>query len=156
MSIRQAVPGDRLLLSTLSMDVQRIHAEAHPGVFKMPLNDDYAVSFFGEMLIDPTVTIYIAEDDLNAVGYALCKLVERPDNPFTFPSRILLVDQISVRPEARGKGIGTALLKQTELLRRELKADRIVLDSWDFNIKAHAFFERLGLRRFMYRFWQHL
>jgi ribosomal protein S18 acetylase RimI-like enzyme len=156
MNIRQAVMEDHLLLSTLSMDVQRLHAEAHPSVFKMPPNNDYAASFFQEMLVDPTVTIFIAEDHLNAVGYILCKLVERPDNPFTFPARILLVDQISVAPEARGKGIGAALLKQAELLGRELKADRIVLDSWDFNIKAHAFFERLGFRKFMYRFWRHI
>ena len=156
MSIRQAVPGDHLLLSTLSMDVQRLHAEAHPRVFKMPQSEDYAASFFEEMLADPTVTIFIVEEDANTVGYILCKLVERPDNPFTFPARILLVDQISVSVEARGKGVGTALLKQAKFLARELKAERIVLDSWDFNIQAHAFFERVGFRRFMFRFWRHL
>ena len=156
MNIRQAVIGDHLLLSMLSMDVQHLHVEAHPDVFKRPQSNDYAASFFEEMLVDPTLTIFIAEEDVNAVGYFLCKLVERPDTPFTFPARILLVDQISVGPEARGNGIGTALLKQAELLARKLKADRIVLDSWDFNVKAHAFFERVGFRRFMYRFWRHL
>ena len=156
MRIRQAVPADHLMLSTLSLDVQRIHAEAHPSVFKIPQSDDYAASFFGEMLLDPAVTIFIAEEDAKTVGYIVCKLVERLDTPFTFPARILLLDQISVSPEARGNGIGAALLKQAELLAGKWEVDRIVLDSWDFNVRAHAFFERSGFQKFMYRFWRHL
>jgi ribosomal protein S18 acetylase RimI-like enzyme len=156
MNLRQAVTEDRLLLSTLSMDVQRLHAEKHPGIFKMPQREDYAVSFFEEMLADPAARILIAEEAAKAVGYILCRLVERMDNPFTFPARILLVDQISVAPEARRSGIGTALLEAAVLLARDLKAQRIVLDSWDFNSEAHTFFERLGFRRFNFRFWRHL
>jgi ribosomal protein S18 acetylase RimI-like enzyme len=156
MGIRRAVAGDSLLLSRLSVDVQRLHAENHPHVFKMPVEEGYAISFFADMLADPTVSILIAEEAGNAMGYLLCKLVERPDTPFTFAARILLVDQISVRPEAQGKGIGESLIKQAEHVARELKAERMVLDSWDFNLSAHAFFERRGFRKFMFRFWQHL
>jgi len=111
---------------------------------------------FKELLADPAVHIFIAEDDRKAVGNIVCKLVERLDNPFTFAARILLVDQISVRPEMHGRGIGAALLKQAELLARELKAERIILDSWDFNLGAHAFFERMGFQKFNFRFWKHL
>ena len=108
------------------------------------------------MLADPAVHIFIAEEDGNAVGNIVCKLVERLDNPFTFAAKILHVDQISVRPEMHGRGIGAALLKHAELLARELKAERIVLDSWDFNFGAHAFFERMGFQKFNFRFWKHL
>ena len=156
MNIRPATLLDALLLSRLSADVQRLHAENHPNVFKLPQSEDYAASFFQETLADPTVTIFIAEENGNAAGYIVCKLVERPDNPFTFPARILLVDAISVRPEARGQGVGELLMKQAEMLAGEWKAERIVLDSWDFNLKAHAFFERVGFRKFMFRFWRHL
>ncbi len=104
MNIRQAVPTDNLLLSILSVDVQRLHAENHPDIFKMPQNDDFAVAFFAEMLIDPLTRIFIAEEDGQALGCVLCKLVERAENPFTVAIRYLLVDQISVQPEAQGKG----------------------------------------------------
>jgi len=156
MHIRQAVPGDGLLLSSLSMDVQRLHAENHPRIFKVPPSEDFAVAFFDEMLADPVVHIFIAEEDGIGAGCILCKLVERLDNPFTFAARILLVDQISVHPEKRRKGIGAALLEQAELLARQVKAERIVLDSWDFNTEAHMFFERMGFRKFIFRFWRHL
>ena len=106
------------------------------------------------MLADPAVRIFIAEEDGNAVGYMVCKLIERPENPFTFAATTLLVDQISVRPEARGRGVGASLLKQAELLARELKVQRIHLDSWDFNLPAHAFFESQEYQKFNFRFWK--
>ena len=156
MNIRPATPLDALILSSLSMDVQRLHAEHHPRIFKIPESEDYAIPFFQEMLADPTVTIFIAEDNGNALGYIVCKLVERQDNPFTFAARILLVDQISVRPDARRKGVGETLLNRVEILARQQKAERISLDSWDFNLDAHAFFERMGFQKFNFRFWKHL
>jgi GNAT superfamily N-acetyltransferase len=156
MNIRRATREDSFLLSSLTRDVQSLHAQHHAKIFKTPDADDFAVPFFEEMLSDPAVTIFIAEDRGNAVGDIVCKLVERPENPFTFAARILLVDQISVRPEARRKGIGAALLEQAESLARELEAERIVLDSWDFNLGAHTFFERMGFQKFNFRFWKHL
>ena len=112
MNIHHATSADALLLSTLCMDVQRLHAENHPEIFKMPQSNDYAVAFFDEMLADPLVRIFIADEDGSALGYVLCKLIERAENPFTFAMRYLLVDQISVRPEVQGRGVGKALIEQ--------------------------------------------
>ena len=154
MNIRQATPADSLLLSSLCRDVQSLHAEHHPDIFKIPQSDDFAVAFFDEILVDPMARIFILEKNGQALGYVLCKLMKRPESPFTFPLRYLQIDQISVRPEARGQGVGAALMKQVERFANELDVQRIQLDSWDFNIRAHAFFERLGFKKFHFRFWQ--
>lgn len=156
MNIRQAVPADKSLLSTLCTDVQRLHAGHHPDLFKMPQNDDFATAFFEEALSDPLVTVYIAEENGQALGYILCKMVERAEGPFTFAMRYLLIDQISVRPELQGRGIGKALIEQAEILARELNVPRIQLDSWGFNTGAHAFFEKMGFEKFNHRFWRNL
>jgi len=156
MNIRQAVPRDDFLLSSLTMDVQRLHAENHPDIFKMSQNDDFAVAFFDEALIDPLTRIFIAEEDGKALGCVLCKLTEREENPFTVAMRYLLVDQISVQPEAQGKGIGKALIEQAEVLARELNASQIQLHSWGFNTSAHTFFEKMGFEKFSYRFWHQI
>jgi ribosomal protein S18 acetylase RimI-like enzyme len=156
MDIRKATRNDSLLLSTLSKDVQGLHARSHPDIFKLPQADDFAVSFFEEMLVDPAISIFIAEEDGEAFGCILCKLIERPENAFTFARRYLLVDQISVRPAAQGRGVGTALIQRAELLAKELGVQKIQLDSWDFNSKAHGFFERLGFQKFNFRFWRQL
>lgn len=156
MNIRSATPLDALQLSRLSMDVQHLHAGHHPDLFKMPHSEDYAVSFFEELLADPSTTIFIAEENGAAAGYIVCMLVERPENQFRFATRYLHVDQISVRPMAQGKGIGAALIKQAEVLARELNVRRIHLDSWGFNTGAHAFFEKMGFEKFNHRFWKEL
>jgi GNAT superfamily N-acetyltransferase len=156
MNIRQAVLADKSLLSSLCMDVQRLHAGRHPDIFKMPQNDDFAIAFFEEMLADPLVTALIAEEDGQALGYVLYKLIERPENPFTLAMRYLLIDQISVRPEAQGRGVGAALMEQVEAQARERNVPRIQLDSWGFNTDAHAFFEKMGFAKFNHRFWRYL
>lgn len=154
MNIRQATESDALRLSALARDVQILHAKHHPEIFKVPQNEAFAVSFFEEMLADPAVRIFIAEEGEEQIGYLLCKLVERPENSFTFTARILHIDQISVRPGAHGRGIGAALMQQAEMLAKEWGLQRIQLDSWDFNIAAHGFFEHLGFQKFHFRFWR--
>src|SRR6266540_136375 len=152
--IRPATSTDALILSSLCMDVQRLHAEHHPDVFKMPQQEDFAASFFDQMLADPTMFTYLAEENGQSLGYVFCKLVERPENPFTLANRFLHIDQISVRPAAQRDGVGSALIAQVESLAKELGITKIQLDSWDFNTQAHAFFERLGFQKFNYPFWR--
>ena len=154
MNIRPATPLDASRLSRLCVDVQRLHAQHYPELFKVPGSDDFAISFFEEMLADPSVTIFIAEENGQALGYVVCKLVERTENPFKYAMRYLDVDQISVRPIAQGKGVGTALMKQAEILARESNIPRIHLNSWGFNTGAHEFFERMGFEKFNHRFWK--
>ena len=147
MNIRRAVPNDSHSLSSLCRDVQSLHAAHHPDIFKSWPTDDFAATFFDEMLLDPTVSIFIAEEDGKPYGYVLCRVVDRPESVFTYAMRYLLVDQISVRPTVHGQGIGAALMNQVELLARELGLHRIQLDSWGFNRKAHEFFERAGFQK---------
>ncbi len=116
MHVRKATSSDSLLLSTLCKDVQALHAQSYPDIFKLPQSDDFAVSFFEEMQVDPAISIFIAEENGEAFGYILCKLIERPENPITFARRYLLVDQISVRPAAQGRGVGAALIRRAERL----------------------------------------
>ena len=156
MKIRQAIATDSLLLSSLSVDVQSLHAKHHPDFFKIPTSDDFAMTFFNEMLADPVVSIFIAEENGQTLGYILCKLIERPENPFTFAMRYLLVEQISVHPMAQGKGVGKILIKRAIILALELNLQRIQLDSWGFNTKAPAFFEKMGFEKFNHRFWKNL
>jgi ribosomal protein S18 acetylase RimI-like enzyme len=156
MKIRKAIATDNLLLSSLCVDVQRLHAENHPEIFKLPQSDDFAISFFDEILADSTTRIYIAEEKQRAIGYIFCKLFERPEGAFTYANRFLQIEHISVRPEAQQQGVGAALLKHAEKLARKLGVTKIQLSSWDFNTNAHTFFERHGFAKIEHRFWRYL
>ena len=156
MKIRQAISTDSSLLSSLCVDVQSLHAKHHPDFFKIPQSDNFAVDFFDGVLADPTTSIFIAEEKEEALGYIFCKLIDRPENPFTFAVRYLHIDQISVRPAAQSKGVGTKLIQRAIALALELNLQRLQLDSWGFNTEAHTFFEKMGFEKFNHRFWKNL
>jgi GNAT superfamily N-acetyltransferase len=156
MNVRQAIPANAPWLSSLCMDVQRLHAQHHPDIFKVPESEVFAVSFFEEMLADPAVTVFIAEEDGIPVGYVLCRLIERAENPFRLAMRFLDIDQISVRPAVQGTGVGSALMKEAEGLATKLNVHRIHLNSWSFNTHAHKFFEKMKFEKFNHRFWKSL
>ena len=156
MNIRRAISTDGLLLSSLCVDVQRLHAKHHPDIFKMPQSDDFAITFFDEILADPSVAIYIAEGDAQALGYIFCKLFERPENPFNYTNRFLQIEHIAVRPDAQQHGVGMALMNRVEKLARQIHVTKIQLNSWDFNTQAHTFFEKHGFAKIEHRFWRYL
>lgn len=154
MDIRKAALNDSLLLSALCMDVQQLHAQSHPDLFKTPQSSDFAVSFFEKLFLEDSIYIYIAEEDGQALGYVFFKVVERNETPFLFARRHLLIDQISVRPQAQGRGVGKALLQQVEVAASELGIPRIQLGSWDFNTSAHGFFQQMGYEKRYFEFWK--
>ena len=150
MEIRKATREDTGILSQMNVDVQVMHAEAQPRLFKQPDGDDFAVPFFSELFDNPNVVIYLAEDEC-PLGYVVLRVVRREENPFMHAWNFVYVDQISVQPEYQGRGIGKALMARTEELAREEGLDFIGLDSWDFNTEAHAFFYSLGFEVFNLR-----
>lgn len=68
-------------------------------------------------------------------------LLERPCEVGT-----LLMDGIFVQPQARGAGVGSALLDAVEALAARLGMARVRLDVIDTNPRARALYERRGYR----------
>ncbi|MFM7443133.1 MAG: GNAT family N-acetyltransferase, partial [Tabrizicola sp.] len=106
---------------------------------------------FAARLADPTVHCFLAGDP--ALGYALCAFQERPLSLFSFATSRLLIDHIAVAPEARRQGHGRALLAAARMLARDLGCDDVLLDTWEANQEAHAFFAANGfaVRRMLFR-----
>lgn len=69
MNIRRATLDDVGLLVRLNEDVQRIHAEAYPHLFKQPDYLAVAADFETRILGNAQGQVYIAEVDSEAVGY---------------------------------------------------------------------------------------
>ena len=64
MEIRRAGSDDAATLSALNVDVQRIHADAWPHIFKQPASDDFALEFMRQQLADLEHNrFFIAEQD---------------------------------------------------------------------------------------------
>jgi ribosomal protein S18 acetylase RimI-like enzyme len=149
--IRRATADDAATLAHLNAHVQSWHAAHYPEAF-FPNPDPQALTaHFADRLTDPACTAFLAGDP--PTGYALCQLILREPSIFSPGYRRLMIDHIAVAPEARRQGQGRALLQAARDLARDLQADEILLDTWEANHDAHAFFRANGFqpRRMLFR-----
>ncbi|MCU0826309.1 MAG: GNAT family N-acetyltransferase [Tabrizicola sp.] len=149
--IRRATAADAAVLACLNAYVQGWHAQHYPDVFHARPDPAAVRAYFEDRLADPICTIFLSGDP--AVGYAACTLQFREPSLFSPGVRRLMVDHIAVAPEARRKGHGRALLEAARQLARDQLADEILLDTWEANHEAHAFFRAAGFqpRRMLFR-----
>jgi ribosomal protein S18 acetylase RimI-like enzyme len=151
MTLRRASLADAAILARLNTHVQDWHAAHYPEAF-FPNPDPAALTaYFADRLQDPACTTFLAGDP--ATAYALCQLHIREPSIFSPGYRRLMIEHIAVAPEARRQGQGRALLTAARDLARDLKVDEILLDTWEANHDAHAFFRAAGFkpRRMLFR-----
>lgn len=150
-SIRRATPKDAATVARLNAHVQHWHAEHYPDHFFAQIDPSALTRHFRETLQDPAVTCFLTGDP--ACGYALCSITDRPMSLFSPPIRRVIVDHIAVAPDARRQGHGAALLAAARAFAREKNAAEVMLDTWEANHDAHAFFAANGFapRRMLFR-----
>jgi ribosomal protein S18 acetylase RimI-like enzyme len=151
MTLRRAGAEDAATLAALNSHVQFWHAAQYPDVFFARPDPQGLVQWFADRLADPACTAFLAGDP--PAGYALCSLQTREASVFSPAIRRLMVDHIGVAPEARRQGHGHRLLEAARGLGRELGVDEILLDTWEANTEAQAFFRAAGFspRRMLFR-----
>jgi ribosomal protein S18 acetylase RimI-like enzyme len=149
--IRRATPADAATIARLNAHVQGWHAAQYPDVFHARPDPATVRAYFEGWLAEPTCTIFLAGEP--ALGYAACSLQFRDPSVFSPGIRRLMIDHIAVAPEARRQGHGRALLDAARQLARDQLADEILLDTWEANHGAHAFFRAAGFapRRMLFR-----
>jgi ribosomal protein S18 acetylase RimI-like enzyme len=153
MEIRRATLEDAHVLSALNVDVQQIHAEALPHLFKQPTTEAFSASFMAERLAAPSSYFFIAHVDGRDVGYISAQVVHQPENVFMQSRTYLYIDQISVKPDYQGQGYGQHLVQEVRALARREGIDTIVLDVWSFNEQSRTFFAKQGFVTFNERMW---
>ena len=89
---------------------------------------------------EPLVSILMAEMDGRAAGYAFYHTGYDSD----LPARSLVVVDLYVDPEARGRGLGQALMAGLAREAIRLKARSMTGGVLDSNMKALAFYRSLG------------
>jgi ribosomal protein S18 acetylase RimI-like enzyme len=151
MTLRRAGAEDAATLAALNIHVQSWHAAQYPDVFFARPDPPGLVAWFTGRLADPACTAFLVGDP--PVGYALCMLQTREASVFSPAIRRLLIDHIAVAPEARRQGLGRILLNAAQGLARDLGVDEILLDTWEANTEAQAFFRAEGYspRRMLFR-----
>ena len=136
LSIRPAVRADLPLIAQFIRDLAEYEKLAHEVRF------DEAV--LGERLFGsrPYAEVLIGEIDGAAQGFALFF-----HNFSTFEGRPgIYLEDLFVRPAARGSGLGKALLKQLAALAVQRDCARLEWSVLDWNDPAISFYKSLGAK----------
>lgn len=135
-AIRPATPNDLPLIAQLIRDLAEYEKLAHEVRF------DEAV--LGQKLFGPRPYAEVVIGELNgaAQGFALFF-----HNFSTFEGKPgIYLEDLFVRPEARGSGLGKALLSHLAMLALERDCARLEWSVLDWNTPAIGFYQNLGAR----------
>ena len=135
-SIRPAVPADLPLIAQLIRDLADYEKLAHEVRFDEAV---LGTKLFGPR---PYAEVLIGELDGAAQGFALFF-----HNFSTFEGKPgIYLEDLFVRPAARGSGLGKALLAQLAALALERDCARLEWSVLDWNEPAIGFYRKLGAR----------
>ncbi|MFC0152653.1 GNAT family N-acetyltransferase [Xanthomonas dyei] len=136
LQIRSATPDDVVLLHALITDLA-VYEREPDAVKATP--DDLRASLLGE---GATAHALICEHDGQALGFAVYFF-----NYSTWLGRNgLYLEDLFVRPEARGKGAGLALLRHLAQLAVQRGCGRFEWSVLDWNQPAIDFYQAVGAR----------
>jgi GNAT superfamily N-acetyltransferase len=127
-TVRQATAADAQVISTLNAHVQSIHAAALPGRFKSVSPLSFPTTEAGELLTNSNNFLCLADVDGGPAGYAYAELVRRPETSLTYAYEMVHIHHISVRPDYRRLGVGSALLSAVRALGSDLGIPLLTLD----------------------------
>lgn len=97
----------------------------------------------------PFYKFFVAIDDVAIVGtYAILVM----DNIGHMGTPSALVESVAVDPLAQGRGIGQVMMDHAMQIAMERGCYKLALSSSIKRVRAHAFYEKLGYRRYGYSF----
>lgn len=134
---------DAALLLPLSRQLQQLHQQAFPHIFK-PFDEAAVATYFNNCIADDTFRHYAAFEEGMACGYIQAQHIIRPESAFVTSYNYIHIHQLIVGNENRQKGIATALVDKVFAFACEMSIERIDLTVWNFNDAAHSFFQKTG------------
>jgi GNAT superfamily N-acetyltransferase len=135
-SIRPCRPDDA---ETLAAMVRELAIYEHLEEFARATPDDFRAHLFGPR---PFAEAIVAEVDDEPAGFAL---FFPTFSTFRGQPGIYLED-VFIRPDHRGRGIGKALLASVARIAVERRCGRLEWSVLDWNSDAIGFYERIGAR----------
>ena len=130
--VRKATSADLKLIVPLF--------DAYRRFYRQPSDLPHARSFLRARLDRKDSVILVALDQSRAVGFTQLY----PSFSSVSMARIFILNDLFVSPEARGKGVGFALLAAAADFGRQAGAVRLALTTETTNTVAQSVYERMG------------
>ena len=146
MKVRRAQEKDMERIDALLMQVERIHHEGRPDLFRVG-RKKYTDEELRELIHDDSRPILVAADEKDAVmGYAFCIFQQYQNHNIMTDIKTLYIDDLCVDEAIRGRHIGKALYGSVLELAREQGCYNVTLNVWSCNESAMKFYEACGLK----------
>ena len=146
MKVRRAQEKDMERIDALLMQVERIHHEGRPDLFRVG-RKKYTDEELRELIHDDSRPILVAADEKDAVmGYAFCILQQYQNHNIMTDNKTLYIDDLCVDETIRGRHIGRTLYDSVLEFARQNGCYNVTLNVWSCNESAMKFYEACGLK----------
>ncbi|HSU78925.1 MAG TPA: GNAT family N-acetyltransferase [Candidatus Angelobacter sp.] len=108
-----------------------------------------AKAFLNERLSESQSTIFLATVEQKGVGFAQLY----PSYSSVSMKRTWILNDLYVKKEQRGSGIGEALLQQVLDYAKETGTKGVLLETNEDNVVAQSLYEKMGFERETHRFY---
>lgn len=143
MGIREAVIGDTEQLTWLFHGSLKQMASLQPDIWR---ETETTAEFAQLPILSPNGMLYVWEEDGVLLGLVSVFAVEQEEKTIRRKRCYAELDTLYVRPQARRRGIGTALYRAAAAWAKAQGCDALELMTLGENTAARRFYERLGLR----------
>lgn len=145
LNVRRANEDDIPAVLNLLVQVNMVHHNGRPDLFKGPTTKYSAEELRGIFADDKTPVFVCADEDGAVLGHGFCAFQRHPDSRLLTDVKTLYIDDICVDEAARGRGVGRALYDHIVSFARESGCYNVTLNVWSCNPGAMRFYEKLGL-----------
>lgn len=145
-NVREAKMEDYDRINCLAKEVHSLHIINRPDIYQdadKPIDYNYF-----EILIDNSnAKIYLLENDVDKdlIGYIILEEIETHRRSILRERKIVFINDLCVKEEYKGMGIGRLLFEKAVSYGREIGVDSLELGVWEFNEDAIKFYESMGM-----------
>jgi ribosomal protein S18 acetylase RimI-like enzyme len=143
-NIRPARETDYDELCRLMEQVDALHREHLPHLFRKPAGPVRDRDYIVDLIQDEHVGLFVAEGSVGLLGFVHVLVRHTPPIPLFVDRRFAIVDNLGVDRNSRRAGIGRALMEQAHDWAIRKGAESVELNVYEFNDPAIAFYEKLG------------
>ncbi|HUI95692.1 MAG TPA: GNAT family N-acetyltransferase [Xanthobacteraceae bacterium] len=142
--VRPAAAGDHPQLCELFDELDALHRDARPDIFRKPAGDARSRDDIASLVAGEGGAILVADSGDRLLGVAVALLRHPRSHPLLIARKIVEIDNVVVRGVYQRQGIGRRLVAACVDWARQRGADDVEIAVHDFNIGAAAFYVALG------------
>jgi len=141
--VRRAIPEDTERLLELLLQVEGVHREGRPDLFRVN-GTKFTESELAAVLASDDTPVFVAVHNERVVGYIFCIITEIKNSTMLFDHKNIHLEDVCVDDSCRSMGIGSIMMEYVTDYARSVGCTHMDLDVWEFNDGARRFYERFG------------